>query len=141
MLVGRIGWRCEEIQRRLDAHPLCKRRLFVFYDATDSELDYLYKQAKALVIASRMEGFGLPLVEAMRYGVPVIASRIDVFREIGEDYPDYFSVDDAADLLSVLEKHERQGCVPRRPRDWPTWDDSALSAMRAAVCLYRGGVA
>ncbi len=141
VLVGRVGWRCEEFQRRLDAHPLLKRRLFVFYDATDSDLDYLYKQARALVIASRVEGFGLPLVEAMRYGVPVIASRIDVFREVGEDYPDYFSVDDAADLLGILEQYERQGGVTRPPRDWPTWDESALSAMWAAVSLYEDSFA
>ena len=136
VVVGRIGWRCKELQERLEAHPLRNQRLFVLYEATDSDLDYLYRQARAVVIASRVEGFGLPLVEAMRHGAPVIASNIDVFREIGEDYPDYFVVDDVEDLLRILEQHERQGGMARHPRDWITWDEAALSAIRAAIGLY-----
>ena len=136
VVVGRIGWRCKDLQKRLEAHPLRNQRLFVFYEATDADVDYLYRQARAVVLASRVEGFGLPLVEAMRHGAPVIASNIDVFREIGEDYPDYFIADDVEDLSRILDKHERLGGVGRHPRDWITWDEAALSAIRGAINLY-----
>lgn len=136
VLVGRAGWRCKKLQRRLDDHPLRNKLLFVLYDATDSDLDYLYRHARALVIASKVEGFGLPLVEAMRYGVPVIASRIDVFCEIGGAYPEYFSAGSDQELSRIIAQYERQGTVRRTPQRWLNWDDAALTATRLAIDLY-----
>ena len=136
VFIGRVGWRCEGLRNRLESHPLRGRRLFVFYDATDAELHHAYTHAKALIIASRVEGFGLPLVEAMRYGVPVIASDIEVFREIGGDYPEYFAVDDVDELHQLLDQNERREIGARSPRDWPGWDEAARDALQAAIMLY-----
>jgi alpha-1,2-rhamnosyltransferase len=141
VLVGRIGWRCKGLRERLETHPLRNQRLFVFYDTTDSDLDYLYRQARALVVASRVEGFGLPLVEAMRYGVPVIASRIDVFCEIAGAYPEYFPPGDDQELYRIIERYEREGIVRCAPREWLNWDDAALNAMQLAIQLYESRVA
>ena len=49
------------------------------------ELKCIYNLAVALIFVSLYEGFGLPLLEAMRCGTPVVASDIEVFREIGND--------------------------------------------------------
>lgn len=48
----------------------------------DGELDRLYRGASLLVLPSRGEGFGLPILEAFRAGVPVVLSDLDVFREV-----------------------------------------------------------
>jgi O-antigen biosynthesis alpha-1,2-rhamnosyltransferase len=109
LLFGRLGWRSDELARRMRAHPQFGRRLFWFESGSDSELDYAYRHASALIFASRCEGFGLPLVEAMHYGMPVIASDIPVFREIGGDYPSYFDLDVPGSLEQVLRR-------PRGPR-------------------------
>src|SRR4030043_2146073 len=55
----------------------------IFYGGIGrGELSYLYKNAQALILPSLMEGFGLPGLEAMAAGCPVICSDIPVFREI-----------------------------------------------------------
>ena len=61
----------------------------VFHDgATDETYRELLRGATALVTASRDEGFGIPLVEAMGLGTPVVVSDIPVFREVGGDAGD-----------------------------------------------------
>ncbi|MFZ5845493.1 MAG: glycosyltransferase family 4 protein [Patescibacteria group bacterium] len=70
--------------------------------ASDSQLVNLYSQAIALVFPSLMEGFGLPGVEAMARGVPVVCSDIPVFREVYGDAPVYFDPHDFQDIAHKL---------------------------------------
>jgi O-antigen biosynthesis alpha-1,2-rhamnosyltransferase len=129
LIFGRLGWRSDDLARRIRRHPELGRRLLWLEAGTDSELDFAYRHATALLFPSRCEGFGLPLVEAMRYGLPVLASDIPVFREIGGDYPRFFD----ADASGALEHAVRQlelGLGPtvgirRIPRAWLSWLESA----------------
>lgn len=62
-------------------------RIIIFNDVTLENLVYFYKNAKALIHPSLSEGFGLPLIEAAYFGLPVIASDIEVFKELlGENF-------------------------------------------------------
>ena len=78
-------------------------RIHFFGHATDEELSTLYSHAKALVFPSLSEGFGLPLVEAMAYGCPVIASDIPVFKEVCQDSAIYFDPKNEDALLDILK--------------------------------------
>lgn len=82
----------------------------VFHNgATDDDYLAAVRSATALVTASRDEGFGIPLVEAMGEGTPVVVSDIPVFREIGGDAALYFPADDHrafADRVIELEDRE-----------------------------------
>jgi glycosyltransferase involved in cell wall biosynthesis len=104
VFVGRRGWLDEAISAELLQHPEQGGRLFWFDDAGDAELDYLYSNAKGLVLASFAEGFGLPIVEAARRGVAVVCSDIPVFREVGRDGALYFRVNDAEALAERLKQ-------------------------------------
>lgn len=66
---------------------------------SDEELGSLYRHAEALIFPSRMEGFGLPALEALSFGCPVIASDIPVFHEILEAYA-YFTDTTKPEALS-----------------------------------------
>jgi glycosyltransferase involved in cell wall biosynthesis len=68
----------------------------------DEELAKLYSYADALVMPSRYEGFGLPVVEAMACGCPVVLSDIEVFREVAADAAQYFPVGEADALAALL---------------------------------------
>lgn len=74
---------------------------------SDSELSYLYKNCQALVQPSLSEGFGLTGVEAMGLGAPVLASKIEIFREIYQDAYLAFEPSSAASFLQALGKLQR----------------------------------
>ena len=65
------------------------------------EASVLYKNARIYVFPSLDEGFGIPILEALSFSTPVICSDIDVFKEVGHDYVEYFKVGDA---ISLSEK-------------------------------------
>ena len=83
IFAGRIGWKNELFLDELHKHPCYQKRIFHIADAENLEIDYLYKHSKVVAFPTHMEGFGLPLVEALEHGVPVIATDIDVLKEIG----------------------------------------------------------
>ncbi|WP_211453969.1 glycosyltransferase family 4 protein [Collimonas antrihumi] len=126
--IGRIGWKNELLIERVKKHPELKRRLFMFNDLGDVELEYCYSHAKALVFPSFVEGFGLPLVEAMQRGLPVMASDIPVFHEIGDEFISYFDLNQPESLSRQIQQFEDSGIFPaaRDMADWSclSWEDS-----------------
>jgi alpha-1,2-rhamnosyltransferase len=128
VVIGRRDAAAEGFLRRVGAHAGLARQVFVVHDATDTELAYCYRRASALVYPSISEGFGLPLVEALGYGLRVFASDIPVFREIGEGFVSYFPLDDSDVLTSKLRSFCIDGrfdaCRPVSDFTWPTWRDS-----------------
>ncbi|MBI3576598.1 glycosyltransferase family 4 protein [Candidatus Gottesmanbacteria bacterium] len=75
-----------------------------FGEANDGQLRSLYKNAIALVFPSLMEGFGLPGLEAMAVGTPVVCSDIPVFREVYGEAALYFDALDINDLVKKLSE-------------------------------------
>jgi len=69
---------------------------------SDNELIYLYKNAVGLIVPSFMEGFGLPAVEAMTLGCPVIASKISSLLEICGQAATYFNPLDSDELRKII---------------------------------------
>jgi glycosyltransferase involved in cell wall biosynthesis len=133
MLFGRAGWRSYDLIDRMHSHPELGGRLFWFEDGSDAELDFAYRHAVALIFASRCEGFGLPLVEAMQYGLPVLASDIPVFREIGGNYPDFFLPGDESAIYDAVcrfaDSRTSHPNAMRTPKPWPSWSDSARTLL------------
>ena len=104
VIVGKPGWRVEALAARLRDHPQRGRRLFWLESASDELLDRLYGASTALLAASQAEGFGLPLIEAARHGLPVIARDLPVFREVGGAHAWYFTAADGAALADALRQ-------------------------------------
>jgi glycosyltransferase involved in cell wall biosynthesis len=112
----------------------------VFHDgATDAEYAEVLENATALVHASRAEGFGIPLVEAMRLGTPVVVSDIPIFREIGGDAALFFDPDRPESLVGALRSLDREGEWERRSAasvvvaarfNWAASADRLLELMR-----------
>jgi glycosyltransferase involved in cell wall biosynthesis len=127
-IVGRIGWLCGDQLAKIRNHPQYKKNLFLFDHFSDSELDEAYKNARALIMPSVTEGFGLPIVEALSRGCPVMASDIPIFREIGGDHLAYFDLDSPQSLSQLVQKYETSGTFPaQKPiKDWSwiSWEEA-----------------
>jgi glycosyltransferase involved in cell wall biosynthesis len=101
-LVGNPGWKSDDIIESLRRHPERGSRLFWFEAASDEVLCRLYEAADGVLVASAAEGFGLPIVEAARFGKPVLARDIAVFREIAGEGARYFTSSSAPGLAAEI---------------------------------------
>lgn len=108
ILAGYMGWHMEDFERELRTHPDYGRGIFHFEGLEDSAIDYLYQHARFVTFCSYAEGFGLPLLEAVQRGTPVIAADIPVSREVAGAYCDWFLQDDAQDLCRVVAEYENE---------------------------------
>lgn len=119
----------------------------VFHNGvTDEEYEALLARTTALVSLSKAEGYGLPLVEAMSHGTPVIASDIPIFREVGSDVVSYVDPSSPADFAAAVRALEdpalwkdRSVRSVRRAAEF-SWDESArrlLAAAEEAVSLRK----
>lgn len=109
---------------------------------TDEELSNLYEHAEALVFPSRMEGFGLPALEALAHGCPVIASDIPVFHEILGDIPKYFDPHDEEALVECLknpplrsQSFQEKAAKVVRTYSWQKMAKKTLSVYETCLCL------
>jgi glycosyltransferase involved in cell wall biosynthesis len=104
----------------------------VFHDgADDATYRDVLRGATALVSASRDEGFGIPLVEAMGVGTPVVVSDIPVFREVGGTAAVHIDADDVAGFVAAVRalddpgEWERRSAAAREQAARYSWDASA----------------
>jgi glycosyltransferase involved in cell wall biosynthesis len=134
VIVGRPGWMCQPLLRRIRKSPHLGRRLFWLQDVSDEELAACYAKAQALVFMSEAEGFGLPMIEAASRGCPVVVTDALWSREILGDTAHYVGVRDKAGLVSVLRALPlRQAVEPRL--QWPGWDVLVPQVMEA-LCQH-----
>lgn len=141
LVIGERGWRSPDVidlLERSTPHGFVQEcgRL------SDAAIAGLLKGARALLLPSFAEGYGLPLAEALTQGAPVLCSDIPVFREVGGDIPDFLDpTDGPAWRDAVLDYAQAQSAKResqvRRLASWsrPTWEqhfaivDTALSKL------------
>jgi len=137
IVVGK-PWSREEKRSLSDLHITDRVHLWKHVD--DQTLCFLYNQALAFIYPSFYEGFGIPLLEAMACGCPVVASRIPSTIEIAGECPIYFEPKDTGDFLTALDTAFSEGRSSERVRlglnlvNRYSWDNTA----RQTLEIYRG---
>lgn len=91
MIIGQRGWEAEQVYDILDRGETLREHVVELSGASDADVAFHLSCARALLFPTLAEGYGLPLVEALDLGVPVIASDLPVFREIGQDIPTHLN--------------------------------------------------
>jgi glycosyltransferase involved in cell wall biosynthesis len=128
VIIGKKGWLVENLAERLDNHRELDNRLFWLKGLSDAYLETVYKASVCLIAASKVEGFGLPLIEAAQHKLPIIARDIPVFREVAGKFAYYFSgvtpealADDIVKWLKLhkADKHPKSDNMP-----YMTWKES-----------------
>jgi glycosyltransferase involved in cell wall biosynthesis len=116
-----------------------EHRVILKTNVDDETLCYLYNQALAFVYPSLYEGFGIPLLEAMKSGCLILASDIPTTREVSGDIPIYFDPVDVGDIVRTLNQLISQDHQDQRVQagiaraEKYSWDDSA----RETLNVYR----
>ena len=139
VIVGQRGWRYAEVLRVAEDPALRGRVDFLGY-LPEERLPALYAHALALVYPSLYEGFGLPVVEAMACGTPVLTSRSSSLAEIGEgaallaDPSDEKALADALQALgtdaALREKLRTLGLARARTFSWERTGRETVAAYR-----------
>jgi glycosyltransferase involved in cell wall biosynthesis len=104
VIVGKVGWNVEQLISQLTHHKEMGLKLFFLQGISDEFLSLIYEGVACLLATSEGEGFGLPLIEAAKYGLPILARDIAVFREVGQDSVAYFSAHHDWKLKLSIEK-------------------------------------
>jgi glycosyltransferase involved in cell wall biosynthesis len=108
ILVGREGWNSANIVNRIIMHKDFDIKLFWYKELNDAQVMELYKEASVAINASRDEGFGLPIEEALSQGLKVVCRDTPVFRERTYENQYFFSggAKELADKILLAESME-----------------------------------
>ena len=109
----------------------------------DAVLADLFREAQVFALTTQREGFGLPVLEAMAHGVPVVCSDLDVLREVGGDAAIFVDVEDAATLSDALDRVLRdtelredlvsRGRLRAAAASWAATAEATVASYRRAV--------
>lgn len=150
IIVGRRGWENEQVLDLLERCPALAGHVLEINGCSDLRLAGLIRHARALLMPSFAEGFGMPIAEALLVGVPVICSDIPAHREVGGDAPDYLDPLDGTGWMAAISGHTGEGSAGggavggplaeaqrTRMKRWraPTWDDHMDIAAEAIARL------
>ena len=123
VIVGAKGWRGDQIAARLARAPGAANRLHIVHGLSTPALARLLAGARALLSPSFTEGYGLPVVEALAVGAPVIASDIASHREIARDRVTLVDPLDGPAWKAAIERAagQRAHIAPPRVESWPDY--------------------
>jgi glycosyltransferase involved in cell wall biosynthesis len=129
IIIGQRGWESEQAVDMLERSEAIRGHVIELPRCDDVMLDAYLRGARALLFPSFVEGYGLPLVEALACGTPVIASDLGVFRELAGDIPDYLSPIDGLGWARAIEDYAHDASAARaaqleRMQSWtaPSWE-------------------
>ena len=114
VLIGQRGWECEQVVDMLERCSVLQNVVLEQPDCDDAQLIRWLQHAQALLFPSFVEGFGIPLIEALQLGIPVLASDLAVFREIAGDIPEYLDPIDGVGWRQMLLEYSREDSMRRR---------------------------
>jgi glycosyltransferase involved in cell wall biosynthesis len=107
VVVGRRGWECEQVVDMLERCEAIHPHILEINNASDEQVISLLKGARALLMPSYAEGFGMPVQEALAAGTPVISSPLPAIKEFAGDIPDYAEPHDGIRWLELIRDYAR----------------------------------
>jgi glycosyltransferase involved in cell wall biosynthesis len=150
VVIGQRGWECENVVDLLERCEQLKGFVTELHACSDTELVTYLHHAQALLFPSFAEGYGMPLIEALTLGVPVIASDLPVFKEIAGDIPEYLDPLDGKRWSELIIEYANPNSQLRdaqlkRMADFcvPTWAehfatvDGFLDTLKTEVAVNR----
>ncbi len=130
LIIGQRGWENENVIDMMERCTALKGLVEEHSSVSDEALIRLIRGARALLLPSFAEGYGLPVAEALAMNVPVLCSDLPALREVGQDVPEYLDPLDglgwqAAILDYMTDTSARRLAQLERMTHWraPSWGD------------------
>jgi glycosyltransferase involved in cell wall biosynthesis len=130
LIIGQRGWECENVVDMLERCVTIQPWVHEMGRCSDLELVQHLRHAQALLMPSFVEGYGMPLIEALALGLPVIASNLGVFRDIAGEIPDYLDPLDGIGWRRTIADYCTPGSQRRTEQlnrikhfQAPSWDN------------------
>lgn len=131
VVIGRPTGYLADLNAYIAAHEL-QEKVFFLHDVAFEDLPALYKMAHVFLYPSYFEGFGIPIIEAQRMGVPVVTSTGSCFREAGGNGALYGAPDDSASLIanidSLSDENQREILIQNGYRNVKRFDQKLISS-------------
>jgi glycosyltransferase involved in cell wall biosynthesis len=103
VIIGKKGWMYEDILSAPEKFDISDRVIFL-HNVINSELPLFYKYASLFVLPSLYEGFGLPILEAMKYKCPVVTSKVSSLPEAGGEAALYINPEDVSEIAEKIDE-------------------------------------
>jgi glycosyltransferase involved in cell wall biosynthesis len=132
VIVGKLGWLYDDFFAALERSPVRDAVLLPGY-VPDADLPAVYAGAQALILPSLYEGFGLPVLEAMACGTPVVASCISSIPEVGGEAALYFDPADTEAMTEAIRRPLRDAALCEKMRERGLAQAARFSWERAAA--------
>lgn len=141
VLAGGRGWNDAEIHQTIRQSKY-RKYIHLLGFVSEERKNELYKNAKGVLMPSNYEGFGIPVLEAMFYGIPVLLSRVSSLPEVGGDLAYYVekpedvdSIKDNMKKIAMLNEDERKILAEKEKRwvDKFSWDMCVQRTIAALV--------
>ncbi len=117
VIAGKLGWDYREILSAIKSSPASGRIHYLGY-IPDMQLASLYRLAELMIYPSLFEGYGMPIVEAMACGTPVITSNVSSMKELGEGAAELVDPADtdalAQTIAALLADNERRSQLSQK---------------------------
>lgn len=144
VIVGQWGAGSSAVRTMLKRHPALRRYVTLLTRCDDGQVGDWIAGAQALLMPTLAEGFGLPMVEGLTMGTPVIASDLFCFHEIGQGIPCLLDPTDRAAWVRAIAGFAEPGGERQRQLRLldhyraPVWDDH-FAAVETWLAALRGG--
>lgn len=124
-IVGKFGWNHNLVKCYLNNNPKIKEKVHHLTNVKDIELVELYKKSKGFLYPTLVEGWGIPLKEALTIGLPCIVSDIDVLRECARNNSIFLSPINGQDWVQkILGTLNLETSTRKQYASYSTWNDS-----------------
>lgn len=147
VFAGRKGWLVQDFLDQLEACHYLGGKIVVVHNATDTELDLLYRKCLLTMYPSFVEGWGLPVGESLAHGKICLSSATGGIPEVGGELVDYIDPYNAGDglerLLRYLDEPELRSSREREiadhfePRPWRRVAEDLLGSTQVLACRAR----
>jgi glycosyltransferase involved in cell wall biosynthesis len=128
VMVGKLGWKMGWLAKQLRGYAEFGSNLIWLENISDEYIEKVYEASTCLIAASQGEGFGLPLIEAAKHKLPIIARDIHVFREVAGEHAYYFAGTNpeklATAIIKWMELNDRKEIPDISGMHWLTWEKS-----------------